>query len=119
MSIKPDDLSDINIVIEKALLLHSLFATLEELENVKVTETHKENLAGKRHEKRNLSSRTLSSEVKLHWSTSICIRRRGNPSSISDPNTVTSNSGGTLFHAAQELESQLFRNQLCYARSAR
>jgi hypothetical protein len=117
ISILPSDLSDKRILPRKASYYHAVFAALRDLENVKITETRKDNLAEKRHEKRNNSRRMgpLSTEVSPVWVgppapplSEDDVRRIA---SISDP--LQSSAGSQLFHATQEKESELLGNLFC------
>jgi hypothetical protein len=96
--------------MEKAPLWYNIFFILEDLENVKVTETRKDNLAEKRHEKRSTSSPS-SEVIYTGQSEPLSAEETRRVASISDPSN--SSSGGTLYHAAQELESQALGNQFC------
>jgi hypothetical protein len=115
VSVLPSDLSDNRVLPEKSSYYHAVFSTLQDLESLKVTDTRKENLAEKRHEKRAGQVPALPSQVAPVW-----VGQRAPPlsaeetrriASISDPSK--SSSGGQLFHATQERESEVLGNQFC------
>ena len=117
-SIQPEDLFDDNILLLKATHFWTVFSTLQNLENLKITDTRKDNLAGKRHEKRIQSFQDLpplTSSVAPIWTgpppppqTDEEARR---VTSISDP--FKSSAGSQMFHACQEIESQNLGSFFC------
>lgn len=116
-SIGPTDLLNDRVLFEKATHFHAMFLTLQDLENLKITETRMENLADKRHEKRNPSSSQSipSSQVVPVWvgppAPLLSAEETQRIASISDP--AKSSAGAPLFHAAQERESEVLGNQFC------
>ena len=117
-SIQPEDLLDDNILLTKATHFWTVFSTLQNLENLKITDTRKDNLADKRHKKRIQSFRDLpplTSSVPPVWTgpppppqTDQEARR---VTSISDPSK--SSAGSQMFHGCQEIESQNLGNFFC------
>jgi hypothetical protein len=110
MSITPDDLLNTRVLIEKASYFLNVFLALRNIQNLKVTETRKDNLAAKRQR-----ATTLSSEVAPVWvgppAPPQSAEETRRVASISDPSK--SSSGGNLFHATQERETELLGNLFC------
>jgi hypothetical protein len=113
LSIQPGDLSNDQIIIEKATPFFALFGALQHLEKFKVTQTRKHNLADKRHEKRNPLMLTSLSDVV--WvgppAPPLSAEETKRIASISDPKI--SSGGAKHFHATQEQDTQLFGNLFC------
>jgi hypothetical protein len=93
-----------------------MFWTLQDLQKLKVTDTRKDNLAEKRHEKR--TSRpigTLSSQVAPVWvgppGPPVTSEETQRIISISDPSK--SSAGSQLYYATQEQESEMLANLFC------
>ena len=105
---------DDGILFEKATHFHSVFSTLQQLENLKVTRTRKENLAEKRQEKRTQLPVPIS-DSNIVWVgpsvPALSTAETNRTASISDP-TISSGSG-LRFHATQEKESELLGNLFC------
>jgi hypothetical protein len=118
-SIQSDEISNNRVLLEKAPYFNSLFWTLRDLEILKVTNTRKEILAEKRHEKRSTieSIGPPTSHVPTVWvgppAPALTAEERNRIISISDPSK--SSAGSQLFHATQEQESELLGNLFCQA----
>lgn len=115
-TIEPADISNDEALFEKAPHVSNLFYILQDLENLKVTDTRKDNLAGKRREKR--SSRPMgppTSQVAPVWvgppAPPLTAEETRRVISISDASK--SSAGSQLFHATQEQESELLGNLFC------
>jgi hypothetical protein len=52
VSVQPEDLNNDDILLDKATYFYTVFSTLATLQNSKITDTRKRNLAEKRQEKR-------------------------------------------------------------------
>jgi hypothetical protein len=118
ISIQPSDLLNKRVLIEKSTHFYSVYSALRNLENLKVTETRKDNLAEKRQENRSTSIRatsSLSSQVAPIWvgppAPPQSAEETRRVTSISDP--AKSSSGGNLFHATQDRETEILGNQFC------
>ena len=116
--VQPEDLSNDDVLLQKATHFYLVFSTLQSLQELKVTDSRKENLAGKRQEKRSQSvipMPPLTASVPPIWTgpsappqTDEETRR---VASISNPST--SSAGWQLFHACQETETQSLGNLFC------
>jgi len=117
-SIQPEDIANRHVLLAKAAYFYSTFSTLKSLISLQVTETRKDNLAAKRQEKRvqdPVVMPPLTSQFPHVWvgppvppQTEQEVRRIV---SISDPSQ--SSAGSKLYHACQEVESQMLGNLFC------
>jgi hypothetical protein len=64
-SVQPEDLCNDDILFDKAAQFYTVFSTLATLQNTKVTDTRKQNLAEKREKKRNPT--TIAPLSSLTW----------------------------------------------------
>lgn len=91
-----------------------LFGALQQLANLKVTQTRRDNLAEKRHEKRNPSPLPIALSDVV-WvgqpAPPLSTEEKARIASISNP--TVSSSGGQQYTAAQEKETDLFGNAFC------
>jgi hypothetical protein len=122
VSVQSEDFldDDDDVLSDKAGRFYSVFETLESLQNLKITDTRKDNLAIKRQGKRTQSFVDLPP-----LTSSVTPVRTGPPAppqtdeeaqrvtSISD--LSESSAGYRLFHACQEIESQNLANLFCTA----
>lgn len=105
------------MLLDKATHFYTVFSSLESLVNLKITESRKGNLAGKRREKRNqsLPMPPLTSQVVPVWvgppAPPQSVEETLRITSISDPSK--SSTGTQLFHATQEQESEYLANLFC------
>lgn len=118
VSIQPEDLSNRNVLPTKAIYFYAVFSTIKTLESLQVTNNRKENLASKRHEKYSQGPVTmppLTSQVPLVWvgppAPPQSEEETRRAMSISD--LSKSSAGSKLFHACQEIESQMLGNLFC------
>jgi len=110
-SVQPEDLCNDDVLFDKATQFYTVFSTLATLQNTKITETRKRNLAEKRQEKRNptfitpLSSHTWVGPPAPPLSAAETAQRIA---SISDPSK--SSVGTELFQASEEKQSDTLAN---------
>jgi hypothetical protein len=113
-----EDVGNKRVVRDKATSFQTLFDTLNELENTRVTRTRVDRLADKRHEKNQLS--LMSSQFIPLSDNDVTFVGKSAPAftkeerriaSVSDP--TKSSTGGEYFYAALEVESQIFGNLFC------
>ena len=118
LSVEPADLSDNKVLLRKAQQLYGAFRTLRKIQKLKVTDSRKENLSEKRHEKH------VQQVSEMPPRTSEFATSRVGPSaplqsgketqrvaSISDPEK--SSAGSKYFYACREQASQDLGNQFC------
>ena len=121
VSVSREELSDNGLVRAKTGHLFAMFRTLQRLEHLKLTDTRKENLAGKRQEKRNSQSYPLSTQMSLKSAVAVGdpaplipyedVEETQRIASISDP--TQSSVGKVLFYASQERKTEQLGNDFC------
>jgi hypothetical protein len=123
--VQRDDLADDDLLVEKSRRFYSSFTTLHKIQRLKITNTRKDNLAAKRHEKHSQLEEHSTPVENMPPPTSQVLSHHVGPkilpsqedeetqrvASISD--LEKSSAGSKLFHACQEQITQNLGNLFC------
>ena len=114
VSVQPSDLLDDRLIRQKARDFFTVFGSLKQLKKLKVTQARKDNLAEKRHEKKNAESMpTISSDVVWVGPSAPRLSTEETVRIASISNPAVSSSGGQHLTATQEKETDQFANSFC------
>jgi len=119
VSVELADLSDDDALFKKSQRLYDIFISLSELRNLKVTDSRKENLSGKRHEKKHIPQvNKMPPRISEFGASQVgpsappqSEEETRRVASISDPKK--SSTGSKYFHACREQASQDLGNIFC------
>jgi hypothetical protein len=120
LSVQPEELTDIKAIVRKATLFYAVFLAVRSIADFTVTGTRIDNMAEKRHEKRNESGKMppLTSQFPPTWVGPVSASQSGEDTketqrvaSISDPSK--SSAGSKFFYACQEDETRSLGNLFC------
>ena len=118
LSVEPADLSDNKVLLRKAQQLYGAFRTLRKIQKLKVTDSRKENLSEKRHEKHVQQVSEMPPRTSEFGTSKVgpsappqSEKETQRVASISDPEK--SSAGSKYFYACREQASQDLGNQFC------